>query len=114
MLPLLHGHPLHAHAHNLPLRQLALLLNLPLHTRLLLQPQAAPSRNLSLAGHLAKKHYLLAINAAAKQTKPLTRGAKKLTCAELLPYQHGRLPFEGLFNELVDKVSSALTPKNTC
>ena len=49
--------------------------------------------------------------AAAKQTKPLTRGAKKLTGAELLPYQHGRLPFEGRFNELVDKVASALSPK---
>ena len=49
--------------------------------------------------------------AAAKQSKPLTRGAKKLTGAELLPYQHGRLPFEGRFNELVDKVASALSPK---
>ena len=49
--------------------------------------------------------------AAAKQTRPLTRGAKKLTGAELLPYQHGRLPFEGRFNELVDKVASALSPK---
>ena len=49
--------------------------------------------------------------AASKQTKPLTCGAKKITGAELLPYQHGRLPFEGRFNELVDKVLSALTPK---
>ena len=49
--------------------------------------------------------------AAAKQTRPLTRGAKKLTGAELLPYQHRRLPFEGRFNELVDKVASALSPK---
>ena len=49
--------------------------------------------------------------AAAKQCKPLTHGAKKLAGAELLPYQHGRLPFEGRFNELVDKVASALSPK---
>ena len=49
--------------------------------------------------------------AATKKTKPLTHGAKNITGAEILPYQHGRLPFEGRFNELVDKVSSALTPK---
>lgn len=49
--------------------------------------------------------------AAAKHTKPLTQPTKKITGPELLPYQHGRIPFEGWFNELVDQVSTALTPK---
>ena len=49
--------------------------------------------------------------ADTKKNKPLTQAAKKLTGAELLPHQHGKLPFEGQFNELVGKVSTELTPK---